>query len=159
MPDNRDRDFYRNRGSQLKAIPIAGKYFKDPYQSLAAETFEQAGRGIDRYRAALPEGYANAWKNTAQVYQPMNDAIGRIYGNQSQINMSGMQPVITPGMLAVGAGSVDDIADEEQWADQPALSRRQRRQKRRQDRRQGRRDRRQARRDRAMAGPPGQQGG
>lgn len=150
------RDQNRNRRSRASGVPIVGKYISDPYKALAAETFKQAGAGIDRYRAALPQAYSNAWANSQQLYQPMNEAMGRIYGSSAMMNPQGMQPVITPGMLAVTSEDVNRVAEDEASKDNPSWSRGERRERRRQARRQRRQDRRDRRRDRAQAGPPGQ---
>lgn len=148
MPNDAQTDQNYNRRTYGRNFPIVGKYIVDMFPQLAAEKFEQVGYQTEAYRPLLNESMMQAQDNAFSGMQPLNAAMGRMYGDSAMTDYDAMQtPVITPEMLEIGG--VDDIihpAEDAVAAQNPrATERIERRTKRREKRanRQGRRTARQ----------------
>lgn len=130
-----------NRRTHGGNFPIVGKYITDLFPQLAAAQFEQVGRQTEAYRPLLQQAMQQAQANAFGGMQPLNAAIGKMYGAGAMTDLNAMQtPVISPEMLEVGSvDSILDPAEEAVAESNPKITNRLKRRERRRARREKRR--------------------
>lgn len=103
--DEREVDRVSTPGWDISHAPIIGHFARDPQEGAAINAIKQAGVETQAYRAPQQQGYQNVLANQMQMYQPYNEAMGRIYGAgaQQNLNPESFAPPVTPEALAVGS--------------------------------------------------------
>ena len=126
--DERVDDRTATPGWNFSRMPLIGHFARDPSEGGAINELRESGQMTAAYRAPQQQGYQNALANQMQLYQPYNEAIGRIYGDQAKqdLDPSAYAPAVTPEMLDVGQADEPGPAPggRVSWFDKPKARRR-----------------------------------
>lgn len=88
-------------GMGLHNLPLAGALFENPEEENLQQTMEQARQAYGQYRPLMEEARMNALRQTLDTFQPVNQALGEMYGPSAQMDLSVQSPM-PEGMTGTG---------------------------------------------------------
>jgi|GEM_PF-5081953 len=88
-------------GMGLHNVPLVGGLFENPEEENLQQSMEQARQAYAQYRPMAEQARLNALAQTASLFQPVNRALGEMYGPGAQMSMPVQSP-LPEGMTGVG---------------------------------------------------------
>jgi hypothetical protein len=70
-------------------LPVLGQFFENPAETQKQRSFSEAAAVYHAMRPELQDARMNALRQTMSLYQPVNRALGQMYGPGSQLDISG----------------------------------------------------------------------
>lgn len=91
-------------GLALSKLPIIGGLFPSAEDSFKQQQMQQAGREYSAYRPELAQARENVMRQKVMAMQPMNNAMGAMYGPGAQMDTSQMfQSPMSARMGGIGS--------------------------------------------------------
>lgn len=82
-------------------MPIIGGFFQDPNELHQRQQFHNMAANYAAYRPQMQQAQTNAMNNSAQLMQPMQNAMAAAYGGGTSMNVPTQSPV-SPQMAQIG---------------------------------------------------------
>ena len=102
-------------------MPFFGQFFQDPYQEHQLKQFQAGAQASQQMRPELSQAYQNMLNQTYSLFQPMNNALGQMYGTGAQFDTGvATQNPMSERMQGIGAPKTKHLTkkDANFWKDQ-----------------------------------------
>lgn len=86
----------------MHKMPVVGNFVQNPDELHKQEQLQRAGAAYNAYRPEAQQAQMNALRSTMAAYQPVNNALGQMYGPGAQMSGDVYAPM-SPSMMQQGA--------------------------------------------------------
>jgi hypothetical protein len=82
---------------QAHNLPFIGNMFPNPNEAAMQQRYAEAMAALSQYRPVQQRAAMNALRNQSTMLQPMNNAMGEMYGPGAQASMAGIKNPFSAG--------------------------------------------------------------